>query len=112
MNRFKLLIPIFIFSILLSLTSVIKNKTRVIEKKTYKINKNINILKKDLSETQLDFTYLSSPNYLDIKIKEINLIDYFPMEFSKLYLTYEEFENAQKKISTLKENNEKKIKKR
>ena len=68
MLKLKLIIPILIFSILLSVTSVIKNKTRIIEKNIYKIDKNILSKKKDLHETQLDYFYVSSLRNLLNKI--------------------------------------------
>ena len=84
MPKIKLIIPILIFSVLLAFTSIIKNQTRVIEKKIYKVNKDILSIKKDLHETQLDYFYVSSPSYLFKKIQQIALIDYVPMDFSKL----------------------------
>ena len=54
MFKINLIISIFIFSILLGVTSAIKNKTRIIEKSIYKIDKKIAAIEKDLHETQLD----------------------------------------------------------
>ena len=106
MPKIKLIIPILIFSVLLAFTSIIKNQTRVIEKKIYKVNKDILSIKKDLHETQLDFFYVSSPSYLLNKIKQIALIDYVPMDFSKIYLNLNDFKESQKKITNLKINDE------
>ena len=53
MFRIKLIISIFIFSILLGVGSTIKNKTRIIEKEINKLDKKIEILKKDLHETSI-----------------------------------------------------------
>tara|TARA_Y200000002_G_scaffold382022_1_gene397717 strand:+ start:639 stop:977 length:339 start_codon:yes stop_codon:yes gene_type:complete len=112
MLKLKLIIPILIFSILLSVTSVIKNKTRIIEKNIYKIDKNILSIKKDLHETQLDFFYVSSPRNLLNKIEQIALIDYVPMDFSKIYLNFNDFKESQKKITNLQINNENKKQKK
>ena len=112
MLRIKIIIPIFIFSILLGVISEIKNQTRVIEKKIYKIDRNIASLKKDLHETELDFFYVSSPSYLSNKIKKLALIDYTPMDFSRIYLNYNDFKDSQKKITNLKINDEKKKQKK
>ena len=68
----KSLITIFIFSILLFITSIIKNETRKIEKNISKLNSKIKILEKDLYETQLDYFYLSSPKILSEKIWDPN----------------------------------------
>ena len=108
MPKTKFIIPILIFSILLGMTSIIKNQTRIIEKKIYKIDRNISSIKKDLHETQLDYFYVSSPSYLFKKIQQIALIDYVPMDFSKIYLDYNDFKKTKKNMTDLKTENEKK----
>tara|TARA_Y100000768_G_scaffold341513_1_gene286038 strand:+ start:85 stop:423 length:339 start_codon:yes stop_codon:yes gene_type:complete len=112
MFKINLIISIFIFSILLGVTSAIKNKTRIIEKSIYKIDKKIAAIEKDLHETQLDYFYVSSPGYLSKKIKQLDFIEYMPMNFSRIYFSYRDFTNSQKKITTLKVDNEKKTKKK
>ena len=112
MPRIKIVISVVIFSILLGITSAIKTQTRIIEKNIYKIDRKISIIEKDLYETQLDYSYLSTPNNLSKKINELALINYLPMEFSKIYLNFFEFNNAKNKITILNKNNEKKIKKK
>ena len=108
MSKIKLILSISIFSVLLIVTSIVKNQTRIIEKKIYKVDKNILVLKKDFHETELDYSYLSSPKYLSEKIKEIAFIQYTPMDFSRIYLDYQDFTNSNKKITTLKNSYEKK----
>tara|TARA_E500000178_G_C16336923_1_gene451512 strand:+ start:89 stop:418 length:330 start_codon:yes stop_codon:yes gene_type:complete len=108
MPRLKLVISILIFSIFLGLTSVLKTQTRIIEKNIYKIDREIAATKKDLHETQLDFFYVSSPSYISNKIKQLAVIDYFPMDFSKIYLNYKDFTESRSKITVLKKANEKK----
>ena len=112
MPKIKIIISICIFSILLGVTSIIKTQTRILEKKIYKFEKKLAVIEKDLHETQLDYFYLSSPSFLSKKIKDLAFIEYLPMEMSRIYLSHLNFNNAQKKISTLKKNNEKKIQKR
>ena len=112
MHRIKLIISICIFSVLLGLTSGIKNQTRIIEKKIYTIDRQISDIEKDLHETQLDYFYVSSPGYLSKKIKQLDFIEYMPMDFSRIYFSYRDFTNFQKKITTLKADNEKKTKKK
>ena len=112
MSKIKLIISICIFSILLGTTSAIKNQTRIIEKSIYKIDKKIAASEKDLYEIELDYSYLSSPNNLSKKIKDLALIDYIPMDFSRIYFNYSDFTDSQKKITILKTNNEKKTKKK
>ena len=112
MHKIKLVISICIFSILLGITSAIKNQTRIIEKSVYKIDRKIAAIEKDLYETELDYSYLSSPNNLSKKIKNLAFIDYMPMDFSRIYLNYRDFIDSQKKITILKINNEKKTQKK
>ncbi len=112
MPKIKLIISIFIFSILLGTTSAIKNQTRIIEKNIYKIDRKIAVIEKDLHETELDYSYLSSPNNLSKKVRDLAFIDYMPMDFSRIYLNYRDFTNSQKKITILKMNNEKKTQKK
>tara|TARA_B100001093_G_C26741635_1_gene976951 strand:+ start:1067 stop:1405 length:339 start_codon:yes stop_codon:yes gene_type:complete len=112
MHKVKIIISVLIFAFLLSVTSIIKTQTRIIEKKIYKIDRKISFIKKDLHETQLDYSYLSSPSYLSKKIIELGLIEYLPMDFSRIYLSYFDFNNAQKKITIFKKNDNKKTKKK
>ena len=112
MSKLKLFISLGIFAFLISVTSAIKNQTRIIEKNIFKINKKIAILEKDLNETELDFFYLSSPRNLKNKLSRIDLVDYSPMDFSRIYLSYNDFITFKNKISNLNKNNEKKIQKK
>ena len=112
MFKINLIASILIFSILLVITSAIKNKTRIIEKNISKIDRKIAVIEKDLHETQLDYFYVSSPGYLSKKIKQLDFIEYMPMNFSRIYFSYRDFTNSQKKITTLKVDNEKKTKKK
>ena len=112
MPKIKLIISICIFSILLGTTSAIKNQTRIIEKSIYKIDIKIANIEKDLHETQLDYFYVSSPGYLSKKITQLAFIEYIPMDFSRIYFSYRDFADSQKKITTFKAEDEKKIKKK
>ena len=112
MEKTKLLVSLLIFIFLMIFTSAIKNQTRIIEKKITKLEKQILILSSNFYESQLDFFYLSSPSFLSQKIKELAFIEYQPMDFSRIYLSYLDFSNSKKKISTLKKNNETKTKKK
>jgi hypothetical protein len=111
MPKLEVVISICIFSILLGITSIIKTQTRIVEKKIYKVERELAVIEKDLHEIQLDYYYLSSPNYLSQKIIDLAFIEYVPMDFSRIYLSYSDFSNAQKKMTILKNNNEKKQKK-
>ena len=111
MFRAKLITSIFIFSILLGITSIIKTQTRITEKKINKLDMKIAVIERDLHETQLDYFYVSSPGSLSKRIKELAFIEYSPIDFSRIYSTTSEFISKQKNITDLKTNNEKKIKK-
>ena len=111
MHKIRIIITIFTFSILIGVTSIIKTQTRVIEKKIYKVDTKILKIKKDLHETQLDYFYLSSPSNISKKIRELSITEYHPMDFSRIYLSYLDFINAQKKLTILKTKNNEKTKK-
>ena len=85
MFKIKFLISIIIFSSSLVFTSIIKNQTREIEKKIFNLSKLNNFKNKDLNESQLDFSYLTSPSMIEKRVQELNLIEYFPMVHSKIY---------------------------
>ena len=109
MFKIKILISIIIFSSLLVFTSIIKNQTREIEKKIFNLSKLNNLKNKDLNESQLDFSYLTSPSMIEKRVQELNLIEYFPMDHSKIYLDISNFKNLNKKLVNKDKNNEKKI---
>ena len=104
-------ISVSTFIILLIITSVIKNQTREIEKKIYKISETINIKEKDLSETQFDFAYLTSPSMIQQKIEYLDIQQYFPLEYSKIFLNIPNFLDIQNKF-VIKNENEKKTQKK
>ena len=109
MFKIKILISITIFSSLLVFTSIIKNQTREIEKKILNISKLNSFKEKDLNESQLDFSYLTSPSMIEKRVKELNLIEYFPMDHSKIYLDISNFKDLKKKLANKDKHNEKKI---
>tara|TARA_B100000963_G_scaffold359899_1_gene388685 strand:+ start:293 stop:634 length:342 start_codon:yes stop_codon:yes gene_type:complete len=113
MYKIKLFISILLFGVFLIYTSFVKNQTRIIEKKIRKTNQQIAILKKDFHETQLDYSYLTSPKSLSRKINDLGQTEYSPMDFSRIYLNYSDFLEFDNKISTLNPTkNEKKIQKK
>tara|TARA_X000001036_G_scaffold169530_1_gene160415 strand:- start:137 stop:475 length:339 start_codon:yes stop_codon:yes gene_type:complete len=112
MFKIKVILSICIFSFFLGFTSIIKTETRSIEKDIYKAQKKISLIEKDLKETELDYFYLSSPKNLSQKIKKLSLVDYQPMDLSRIYFSYKSFLESRKKITILKKNNEKKTKKK
>ena len=98
MFRYKMIFSIIIFSFLLIGTSFIKNQTREIEKKIFRLNKIIHNQEKNLSELQLDFSYLSSPSIIEMKIDNLDYNQYLPIEYSKIFLSISSFNDLQNKV--------------
>ena len=84
MIKFKIFISIAVFSLLIILTSIIKTQTRILEKKIYKSKIILANIEKDLHETQLDYSCLTSPSYLS-KIDNLSYFQYSPMDFSRIF---------------------------
>ena len=99
MFKLKILTSIFVFSFFLIGTSIIKNKTREIEKKIHKANNSIVIKEKDLKESQLDYSYLTSPSQIEKKLELLDSNRYFPMEYSKIFLSIENFLDLKNKFT-------------
>lgn len=110
MFRLKILISIIFFSFLLIATSFIKNQTRVIERKIFNTFESVAFKEKDLYESQLDYSYLTSPSSLDKKIEKLQINKYAPMDHAKIFLSMSNFLDLKNKIVLKKKNNEKKIK--
>ena len=110
MFKFKIFVSVITFSILLIVTSIIKNQTRETEKKILNLSKIIKTKEKDLNESQLDFTYLSSPLIIHDKIKLIDNEKYVTMEYSKIFLSMPSFLDLQNKLAIQRNQNETKKK--
>ena len=108
MFRFKIITSILIFSILSIGTSYVKNQTRELEKKIYKLSNIIHNQEKNLSELQLDFSYLNSPSIIEMKIENLDYNEYLPIENSKIFLSISSFTDLQKKFVIKKDHEEKK----
>ena len=106
MFKFKILLSIIIFSFLLFGTSIIKNKTREIEKKIINLNNKNNLKIKDLFESQLDFSYLTSHSMIETFISQTD-DQYIPMQYSKIFLNIKDFLDLENKIVFQKNRNEK-----
>ena len=106
MFKIKILLSIIIFSFLLFGTSIIKNKTREIEKKIINLNNKNNLKIKDLFESQVDFSYLTSPSMIETFISQTD-DQYIPMQFSKIFLNMKDFLDLENKIVFQKNRNEK-----
>ena len=110
MFKIKIFVSVITFSILLIVTSIIKNQTRETEKKILNLSKIIKTKEKDLNESQLDFTYLSSPLIIHDKIKLIDNEKYVTMEYSKIFLSMPSFLDLQNKLAIQRNQNETKKK--
>ena len=108
MFKLKILFSVLIFSLLLIITSFIKNQTREIEKEIFYISKKIHTKEKDLNESQLDFFYLSSPSIIEKKIENLDSIQYFPMDYSKIFLNLTSFTSLKNKFVIKKNDSQKK----
>ena len=108
MFKFKIISSITIFVFLLIGTSYIKNQTREIEKRIFSLSKTIHNQEKNLSELQLDFSYLSSPSIIEMKIENLQDNKYSPIENSKIFLSISSFTDLQKKFVIKKDHEEKK----
>ena len=106
MFKIKIFVSVITFSILLIVTSIIKNQTRETEKKILNLSKIIKTKEKDLNESQLDFTYLSSPLIIHDKIKLLDNEKYVTMEYSKIFLSISSFLDLQNKLAIQKNQNE------
>ena len=100
MFKMKIFTSLLVFSSLSFGTSVIKNETREIEKNIYQLNKKISQKEKNLNESQLDFSYLTSPSMIEKKLEHVDNKEYFPMEHSKIFLSMSDFINIKNKVAT------------
>ena len=110
MFKIKIFVSVITFSILLIVTSIIKNQTRETEKKILNLSKIIKTKEKDLNESQLDFSYLSSPLIIYDKINLIDNEKYVTMEYSKIFLSMSSFLDLQNKLVIQRNQNENKKK--
>ena len=73
------------------ITSIIKTQTRIIEKNILSSKKKISSLEQNLYEAQLDYFYLTSPEILTKKINKFSDEAYSAMDYSRIYLNFEQF---------------------
>ena len=112
MSKIKFFFSVLVFSFFILGTSIIKNETRELEKNIYNLNKIVQIKEKDLNETQLDYSYLSSPSKIEEKIDHLDNKNYLPMELSKIFLSIKYFINLNNKLVNQEYIYEKKTKKK
>ena len=107
MFKIKIFISIIIFSFLIIVTSIVKNLTREIEKEIMNLSKITNTKEKDLYESQLDYTYLTSPMMIDNQVKRLDVVEYTPMKHSKIFLNMTSFLDLQNNLAMKKNQDEK-----
>ena len=108
MFKYKLFFSILIFSSLLIVTSTIKNQTREVEKEIDILSKRIFLKEKDLNESFLDYSYVTSPAKIEKKIEHLGNNNYTPVKKSKLFLDLSDFVSLEKKIAVIKQDEKKK----
>tara|TARA_B100000530_G_scaffold287322_1_gene202523 strand:+ start:60 stop:374 length:315 start_codon:yes stop_codon:yes gene_type:complete len=87
----SILISFTIFFSLMIFTSHVKNKTRNLEKNIEKLQREISSLEKKLSDTQIDFVYLSSPEQLQKNSLSLVEEEYLSFDHSRIFLSVEHF---------------------
>ena len=95
MFKIKIFISVITFSLLIIGTSIIKNETRELEKKINILTKTFSQKERNFNEAQLDYYYLTSPSMIEKKIAHLGIKKYIHMEYSKIFLSMENFVNIQ-----------------
>ena len=108
----KLFFSLAIFTFFLIITSLVKNQSRIIEKQIKGLNINIIAKEKSISEAEMEFFYLSSPNEIEKKFNSRDLKKFKPIKYSNIYHDIYDLNILEKKISNLININEKKIRKK
>ena len=111
MFKLKMLTSVLIISFLLVATSIIKNETRKLEKEIFTFEKKIFQKSKDLNESELDFSYLTSNSMIENIIEYLDRTYYKVMEYSKIFLSISNFVEIENKYATKQNDNEKKTNK-
>ena len=91
MSKKSLILSLGVFLILMVFTSTVKHTTRNLEKEINKTNKKIVILKKQLNDAQTDFIYLSSPAQLEKYLTILGKTNYSTYNYSRIFLSTDEF---------------------
>ena len=108
----KLFFSLAVFTFFLIITSLIKNQSRIIEKQIKGLNIKIIAKEKNISEAEMEFSYLSSPKEIEKKFNSKDLEKFEPFKYSSIYHDIHDFQTIEKKLSNLVNINEKKIRKK
>ena len=108
----KLFFSLAVFTFFLIITSLVKNQSRIIEKQIKGLNINIIAKEKNVSEAEMEFSYLSSPNEVEKKFKSGDLEKFEPIKHSNIFYEVRDFNTLEEKLSNLINIDEKKIRKK
>ena len=108
----KLFFSLVVFTFFLIITSLVKNQSRIMEKQIKGLNNNILTKEKNISEAELEFSYLSSPNEIEKKFKSRDLEKFEPIKNSNIFYDIHDFNILEKKLSNLINIDEKKNRKK
>ena len=108
----KLFFSLAVFTFFLIITSLVKNQSRIIEKQIKGLNIKIIAKEKNISEAEMEFSYLSSPNEIEKKFKSSDLEKFEPIKYSNIFHDVNDFNTLEKKLSNLMNIDEKKIRKK
>jgi len=108
----KLFFSLAVFTFFLIITSLVKNQSRIIEKQMKGLNINIIAKEKSVSEAEMEFSYLSSPNEIEKKFNIRDLEKFEPIKHSNIFYDIRDFNILEKKLSNLINIDEKKIRKK
>ena len=108
----KLFFSLAVFTFFLIITSLVKNQSRIIEKQIKGLNIKIIAKEKNISEAEMEFSYLSSPNEIEKKFNSGDLEKFEPIKQSNIFYDVHDFNILEKKLSNLIDIDEKKIRKK
>ena len=108
----KLFFSLVVFIFFLIITSLVKNQSRIMEKQIKVLNSNITAKEKNISESEMEFSYLSSPNEIEKKFNSRDIEKFEPIKHSNIFYDINDFNILEKKLSNLIKIDEKKIRKK
>ena len=97
----KLLFSLTVLLFFLIITSLVKNQSRIMEKQIKVLNNNIVANEKNISEAEMEFSYLSSPNEIEKKFNRRDLEKFEPVKHSNIFYDIHDFNILKKKLSIL-----------
>ena len=108
----KLFFSLVVFMFFLIITSLVKNQSRIMEKQIKGLNSNIITKEKNISEAEMELSYLSSPNEIEKKFNNRDQEKFEPIKHSNIFFDLHDFNILEKKLSNLINIDEKKIRKK